>query len=159
VLHPKYRTIGLGAQLVKETLPKAGTKYVEAIAVMARYNLFFEKAEMKRIAEQKPDPSCQKAIEQLRKLGFNLILLASKKQNLRRLKELSREEMSQCKDILANVRLPRLWRAAVPEKPYTDNVTYRSAIEKAGIEKMARMLRVLSILMQTKVYLLWERAT
>jgi len=38
VLHPKYRTIGLGAQLVRETLPKAGTRYVEAIAVMARYN-------------------------------------------------------------------------------------------------------------------------
>jgi len=38
VLHPKYRAIGLGARLVKETLSKVGTKYVEAIAVMARCN-------------------------------------------------------------------------------------------------------------------------
>jgi len=92
VLHPKYRTIGLGTQLVRETLPKAGTKYVEAIAVMARYNPFFEKAEMKKIAEQKPEPSCQKAVQELRKIGFNPILLASKKQNLKRLKELTKEE-------------------------------------------------------------------
>ena len=157
VLHPKYRTIGLGARLVRETLPKAGTKYVEAIAVMARYNPFFEKAEMKKIAEQKSDPTCQRAIEELRKLGFNPILLASKEQNLQRLKELSREEMRQCKNILANVRHPRLRRAAVPEKPYTNDATYRDALEKAGVEKTAKILRVLSILMQTKVYLLWKR--
>jgi GNAT superfamily N-acetyltransferase len=43
VVHPKYRGIGLGAKLVQETLPLAGTPCVEAIAVMARYNPFFEK--------------------------------------------------------------------------------------------------------------------
>jgi len=158
VLHPKYRTIGLGAQLVRETLLKAGTEYVEAIAVMARYNPFFEKAGMKKIAEQKPDPSCKEAVEELRELGFNPILLASKKQNLQHLKELSMEEMSRCKNILANVQHPRVRRAAVPEKPYTNDDTYRSAIKEAGVEKTARILRVLGILMQTKVYLLWERA-
>jgi len=159
VLHPKYRTIGLGARLVKETLLKVRTKYVEAIAVMARYNPFFEKAGMKKIAEQEPDSSCQRAIEELRKLGFNPILLASKKQNLRCLRKLSKEEMKRCKDILAKIRHPRLRRAAVSEKPYTNSATYRSALEKAGIEKIARMLRVLSILMQTKVYLLWKRTS
>jgi len=158
VLHPKYRTVGLGARLVRETLPKAGTKYVEAIAVMARYNPFFEKAGMKKIAEQKPEPSCRKAVEELREIDFNPILLASEKQNLQRLRELSMEEMSRCKGILANVRHPRLRRAAVPEEPYTNDDTYRSAIREAGVEKTARILRVLSILMQTKVYLLWERA-
>jgi len=157
VLHPKYRTIGLGAQLVRETLPKAGTRYVEAIAVMARYNPFFEKAGMKKIAEQKLELSCQEAVKELRKLGFNPILLASKKQNLKRLKELNQEEMSQCKSILANVRHPRLRRAVVSEKPYTDDATYQSILEKAGVEKTAKMLRVLSVLMQTKVYLLWKR--
>jgi len=29
VVYPKYRTIGLGTKLVKETLPLAGTPYVE----------------------------------------------------------------------------------------------------------------------------------
>jgi ABC-type ATPase with predicted acetyltransferase domain len=43
VVHPKYRTIGLGVKLVKENLPKAPTPCVETIAVMARYNPFFKK--------------------------------------------------------------------------------------------------------------------
>jgi len=49
VIHPKFRGIGLGAYLVKETLPKVGVKVVEALAVMARYNPFFEKAGMIRV--------------------------------------------------------------------------------------------------------------
>jgi len=51
VVHPKYRTIGLGVKLVRETLPLAGKPYVETTAVMARYNPFFERAGMTKIAE------------------------------------------------------------------------------------------------------------
>jgi ABC-type ATPase with predicted acetyltransferase domain len=54
VVHPKYRTIGLGTKLIKDTLPLAGTEYVEMSAVMAKYNPFAEKAGMKRIADQAP---------------------------------------------------------------------------------------------------------
>jgi len=156
VLHPKYRTIGLGAKLVKETLPLAGTPYIEAVAVMARYNPFFERAGMKKIVEQVPDQSCLEAVEKLRQLGFNPVLLASERHNLQRLKEMSPEEVKRCKKILAEVRSPRLRRAAVAERPYSSAEQYYSALEKTGVEKMARILRVLSILMQTKVYLLWK---
>ena len=38
VVHPKYRTVGLGTKLVKETLRLVGKPYVEMVAVMARYN-------------------------------------------------------------------------------------------------------------------------
>jgi len=44
IVHPKYIGIGLGVELVKETLEKTGYRYVEAIAVMARYNPFFKKS-------------------------------------------------------------------------------------------------------------------
>ncbi|MEM3357197.1 MAG: GNAT family N-acetyltransferase, partial [Candidatus Bathyarchaeia archaeon] len=50
VVHPKYRSIGLGVKLVRETLALAGTPFVEALAVMARYNPFFERAGMQKIA-------------------------------------------------------------------------------------------------------------
>ncbi|MEM1515211.1 MAG: GNAT family N-acetyltransferase [Candidatus Bathyarchaeia archaeon] len=43
VVHPKYRSIGLGQKLVKETLPLIGTRFVEIIAVMVKYNPFAEK--------------------------------------------------------------------------------------------------------------------
>ncbi|KPV63331.1 MAG: hypothetical protein AOA65_1339 [Candidatus Bathyarchaeota archaeon BA1] len=60
VVHPKYRTIGLGAKLVKETLPLAGTPYVEMPAVMARYNPFAERAGMRKIIEQPPPKEAQR---------------------------------------------------------------------------------------------------
>ena len=49
VIHPKFRGIGLGAFLVKETMSKVNAKVIEALAVMARYNPFFEKAGMVRL--------------------------------------------------------------------------------------------------------------
>jgi predicted GNAT family acetyltransferase len=49
VIHPKFRGIGLGEFLVKETLPKVEAKVVEVLAVMARYNPFFERAGMLRV--------------------------------------------------------------------------------------------------------------
>ncbi|MGB9672398.1 MAG: ATP-binding cassette domain-containing protein, partial [Candidatus Norongarragalinales archaeon] len=79
VVHPKYRTIGLGAKLVKETLAKAGTPYVEMPAVMAKYNPFAEKAGMRKIAEQPPPKEAVRIAETLQKLGFNIQLLASEK--------------------------------------------------------------------------------
>ena len=38
VVHPKYRTIGLGSKLIEESLHSAGTECVEMSAVMAKYN-------------------------------------------------------------------------------------------------------------------------
>ncbi|MFH1327299.1 MAG: ABC transporter ATP-binding protein [Candidatus Bathyarchaeota archaeon] len=49
VIHPKFRGIGLGYYLVKETMSKVDAKVIEALAVMARYNPFFEKAGMARV--------------------------------------------------------------------------------------------------------------
>lgn len=51
IIHPKYRSIGLGTKLVKETLPLVNKKYVEAIAVMAKYSPFFERAGMIEVKE------------------------------------------------------------------------------------------------------------
>ena len=60
VVHPKYRTVGLGAKLIRETLPLAGTLYVELIAVMAKYSPFAEKAGMRKVAEQQSVESVSK---------------------------------------------------------------------------------------------------
>jgi ABC-type ATPase with predicted acetyltransferase domain len=54
VVHPKYHSIGLGAKLIRETLPLAGTPYAEMIAVMAKYRPFAEKAGMRKVAERPP---------------------------------------------------------------------------------------------------------
>src|SRR4030042_604545 len=63
VIHPKFRGIGLGEYLVKETLPKVNAKGVEVLAVMARHNPFFEKAGMLRVDYQRNETAVDKKIK------------------------------------------------------------------------------------------------
>jgi ABC-type ATPase with predicted acetyltransferase domain len=65
VVHPKYRTIGLGSKLIKSTLGLVGTEYVEMSAVMAKYNPFGEKAGMIRVAVQDPPREALRVLDVL----------------------------------------------------------------------------------------------
>ena len=95
MVHPKYRTIGLGHKLIHETLEHAGTPYVETIAVMAKYNPFFERAGTQKIMEQQPPKHALAIREVLSKLGFNTTLLGSQKYVLSKLRNVSAEELTQ----------------------------------------------------------------
>ena len=48
VVPPQFRGLGLAHRLVSHALPRVGTAYVEAIAVMGEINPFFERAGMVR---------------------------------------------------------------------------------------------------------------
>jgi len=156
VLHPKYRSVGLGVRLVKETLPLAGKPFVEAVAVMAKYNCFFEKAGMTKIAESKPDKSIVEAVERLRDLGFNPVALASERSNLKRLRALSPKEVQKVHEILLGVSSGYYKRLKGSGKAYVNKSEYGEFMRKASHEKLAKVLRTLAILTQTKVYLLWK---
>ena len=157
VIHPKYRGIGLGAKLVRETLPKAGTPYVELTAVMAKYNPFAEKAGMKKILERKPPKQAIKIAETLRKLGFNPHLLTSKTYVLKKLKTLNPEEINQIKKACTKNIHRRFKKAQIRNKLYGGKTTeYKQKIKEANLEKIAQLIKVCGILMQTKAYLFWE---
>ena len=79
VIHPKDRTVELGAKLIRESLPLVGTPYVEMIAVMAKYNPFAEKAGMQKIAEQQSVESVSAVSKVLFELGFDLQFLGSER--------------------------------------------------------------------------------
>jgi ABC-type transport system involved in cytochrome c biogenesis ATPase subunit/N-acetylglutamate synthase-like GNAT family acetyltransferase len=64
VIHPKFRGIGLGAVLVKETLPQVNAKVIEVLAVMAKYNPFFEKAGMVKVDYQRDGTSIERKIRE-----------------------------------------------------------------------------------------------
>jgi len=149
-------TIGLGAKLVRETLPLVGMPYIEAIAVISRYNSFFEKAGMRKIMERFPSHETTEAIQQLRQVGFEPTLLSSIRYNLEKLKNVNPMEIMRCREILAKLRSPRLHKFADSHAPYGRSAQYRGAVEKASLEKLAKMLKALSFLAQTKVYLLWK---
>lgn len=100
IVHPRYRGIGLGRRIVEETLPKAGTPIVETLAVMARYNPFFEKAGMKKVQVRGVEKTWSRFLRPLEELGFNLDLAVSKRYNVKVIKSLKKEQVKQLKSII-----------------------------------------------------------
>jgi ABC-type lipoprotein export system ATPase subunit/GNAT superfamily N-acetyltransferase len=158
VVHPKYRTIGLGAKLVRETLPLVGTPYVEMPAVMAKYNPFAEKAGMQKIAEQPPPKEALAIAETLRKLGFNIHLLASEKYVLNKLKSLNEKEIQTIEETFIKNCHARFMKYFFCHMPFGRKEAYAKAVIKATLERLAHLIKVCSFLLQTKVYLFWSNS-
>jgi GNAT superfamily N-acetyltransferase len=158
VVHPKYRTMGLGVRLVKETLCRAGTRCVEALAVMAKYNPFFERAGMRKIVESKPSVDVLFAIGQLRELGFNSAMLGSVNENRKLIEHVGRgkiagilEELS-VKDGVLRKRLLAL------SSVYPSHEEFLEKLNRASVEDLAVILKRLAFLAQTKTYLFWRKS-
>jgi tRNA(Met) C34 N-acetyltransferase TmcA len=155
VVHPKYRTIGLGHKLVRETLEHAGTPYVETVAVMARYNPFFEHAGLRKIAESPPVKSAFKVADVLKTLGFNLTFLRSQKYVLKKLASLNAEELSMLKEAFTENKHPRFMKEFSFHDPYGKSECYKQALKTADLDKLTKLIGICSMLLQTKVYLFW----
>ena len=159
VIHPKYRTIGLGAKIIRETLPQAGTPYVEMVAVMAKYNPFAEKAGLRKITEQQPLPGILEISDLLAKLGFNLQLLASERNALERVKRLTAEEVEQIREAFVENKHPRFKKefAVSRHQPYGKTEDYVKCILGADSKKLAKLFKLVGMLLQVKVYLFWTK--
>jgi hypothetical protein len=157
VIHPKYRTIGLGAKIVAETLPQAGKPCVETIAVMAKYNPFFEKAGMSKIAETQPNPHILKILDHLRKLNFNPVFLTSEKANLNKLQNMTKKQLEDVRAVIKEVKGIYRKRIVGTKKAFLNKQEYDAIVDAADTPKLARMIRILGFLTQTKVYLFWKK--
>ncbi|MCW4003623.1 MAG: hypothetical protein NWE95_06910 [Candidatus Bathyarchaeota archaeon] len=159
VIHPKYRSIGLGAKLIRETLLLVGTPCVEMIAVMAKYNPFAEKAGMKKVLEQKPSEEALRVAKILAGLGFDLKLLGSQNHVLRRLESLSPEQFSALKEAFIKNDHPRFRRAFAANrcKPYGTSAAYTACIRNCDLEELSKLIRIAGMLLQKKVYLFWRK--
>jgi ABC-type lipoprotein export system ATPase subunit len=157
VVHPKYRSIGLGAKLVGETLARAGTPCVEAVAVMARYNPFFEKAGMCRIAESKPSVHVTAALEQLETLGFDVALLAGAQYGERVVAEVGCEQVSAVLEQLSRKDAGVRRRLAGLRGVYPKHEEFMAKVAEFDVASLAKALKKLSFMAQTKVYLFWSR--
>ena len=159
VVHPKYRTIGLGAKLVGETLALVGTPFVEMVAVMAKYNPFAEKAGMQKIMESKPNMNLLHAMGQLRELGFDPLMLGGISQNRRIIGHVERgkvvsilEELSEKEGVL---RKRLLSLSAV----YPTHEEFLEKMNRASSGDLAVILKRLAFLAQTKTYLFWRKSS
>ena len=142
IVHPKYRGIGLGTMLVRETLPLAGTPYVEALAVMARYNPFFEKAGMKRVEyESKTEHAISRALGELEALGIDPNLINSKKYLRKTLSKMPRRMLRRAARIIAEIAAAKF---------------RRSQIEKIKGLEIEAMVKVLSEIRAKPEYFIWR---
>jgi ABC-type ATPase with predicted acetyltransferase domain len=158
VIHPKYRTIGLGEKIIQETLPQAGTPYVELVAVMAKYSPFAEKAGMKKIVEQQSVEGVKKLTRTLNQLGFDLRLIGSQHYTETKLNSLSEEQVNELKRAFIANAHPRFKKdvASSRRRPYGQKAQFVSYVQNADNLKICRMIKILAMLSQTKVYLFWS---
>jgi len=157
IVHPKYRTIGLGARLVRDTLMLTGRRHVELTAVMAQYNPFAEKAGMRKVLVKEPSPRIVEAVETLKGLGFNPSLLGSKGHNLRVLKDLGPDGVAAVHEALLRVDGHYRRRLARVSDPYLRKTDFKEWLAAADTESLAWSLQILGVLSQTKAYLYWCR--
>ena len=157
VVHPKYRTIGLGSKLVRETLSLAGTPYVEMVAVMAKYNPFAEKAGMQKIIEQQPTKKALRIADVLSELGFNIQLLGSEKYVLNKLRTLEAEDITKIKEVFIRSNVPRFMKYFFPHQPYGNHKLFNKKVMEANLERLTHLIKVCGLLLQTKVYLFWQK--
>ena len=129
---------------------------MEALAVMAKYNPFFEKAGMKKVVEHKPSKKITEIINQLLKIGFNLEKMSSKNYNLKKLKTLSKGKLKEIRTVLSSYPHPRLVRQLSSKSMFMNKSSWQKILENASLEKLASLIRLVSLLSQTKVYLFWS---
>ncbi|MCW4050818.1 MAG: ABC transporter ATP-binding protein [Candidatus Bathyarchaeota archaeon] len=155
IVHPKYRGIGLGSRLIAETLPLQGRSHVELIAVMAQYNPFAERAGMTLKKIKEPHPTVTGAMEHLRRLGFKPALMGSLRHNKTTLDSLPRRELvhDALLVIAPGLYLRRLTRL---NKMYVTRRELQDWLPEQDNTSLARALKTLSVLAQTKAYLHWS---
>ena len=160
VIHPKYRTIGLGAKLIRETLSLAGTPFVELVAVMAKYSPFAEKAGMRRVAVQEPSKEIMRVARELEALGFDLRLLGSQRYVLGKLQRLSDDQVTFLRDCLQRCGHPRFRKefAISRHVPYGNSNEFKACVTKAGVSKLVRLVKIIGMLQQIKFYLFWRKS-
>ncbi|HSV49743.1 MAG TPA: hypothetical protein VLH35_05455, partial [Candidatus Acidoferrales bacterium] len=157
VIHPKYRTVGLGAKLIRETMPLVGTQYVELIAVMAKYSPFAEKAGMQKIAEQQTVKGILKVTEALLELGFDMQLLGSERYVMAKLEGLQPEQINKLKEAFIKNKHTRFRRefSASQHQPFGKVADYVVGLHNAELPKLVKLVKLVGMLNQTKVYLFW----
>jgi ABC-type ATPase fused to a predicted acetyltransferase domain len=156
VIHPKYRTIGLGERLIHDTLPQVGTPYVEMVAVMAKYSPFAERAGMRKIAEQQSIEGIKRQLQVLDSLGFDLQLIGSQRYVEAKLSSLNEQQVKGIKTVFLASNHPRLKKEITSSHgPFGRMTTCAKEVQIIGNRKVAKLIKILSMLSQTKAYLFW----
>jgi O6-methylguanine-DNA--protein-cysteine methyltransferase len=115
---------------------------------------------MKKVLEQKPSEEALRVADVLSGLGFDLKLLGSQKHVQDKLQSLSPEQLDELKEAFIKNDHPRFRKeiAATRHMPYGTTTAYAEGVKNAGMERMAKLVKIVGMLLQTKVYLFWSNS-
>jgi hypothetical protein len=92
----------------------------------------------------------------LEELGFNIQLLGSEKYVLNKLKSLNAEDVARIREAFIKNKAPRFMKYFYPHQPYGKQKLYVEKLLKASLKRLAHLIKVCSLLLQTKVYSFWN---
>ena len=130
---------------------------MELVAVMSKYNPFAEKAGMQKIVEQPLAKEALAIATVLSELGLNIQLLGSEKYFLDKLRTLKLEDVARIKDAFVRNKAPRFMKYFFSHEPYGKQKLFRKKLMRASLERLAHLIKVCGLLLQTKVYLFWKK--
>jgi len=112
---------------------------------------------MQKIAEQPPSKEALAIAEVLSELSFNIQLLGSEKYVLNKLQSLNSEELTRVREAFIKHKTQRIMKYFFCHLPYGQVKVYAEKVREASLEKLAQLIKVCGLLLQTKVYLFWKR--
>jgi hypothetical protein len=91
-------------------------------------------------------------------LGFDLQLLGSEMYILKKLEDLTPAQIVKLRDAFIKSKHPRFKKefAVRRHQPFGATLDYIKCIQKADLLKIVKLIRLVGVLLQTKVYLFWK---
>jgi hypothetical protein len=111
---------------------------------------------MTRIHTTTPTKQAQAIHNTLQKLDFNTTQLNSENYAQTQLKNLNPTELSTLRQTFAQNYHPRLAKEFFHNEPYGTHKLYRERLQTANLDKLAKLITVTALLLQTKIYLFWR---
>jgi hypothetical protein len=113
---------------------------------------------MKKIAEQHSVDGIAEVSRVLSELGFDLQLIGSIRYVQRKLENLSLDEIRKLKEAFIKNKHPRFKKefATSRHQPFGKTSDYVRSIQNADFGKMAKLVKLVGMLLQTKIYLFWN---
>ena len=124
---------------------------------MAKYNPFFEKAGMQPIAESQPSTHVTKALQHLNKIGFDHTLLTGTQDAEHTLTKAEQETVTTILEELSKHDASVRRRLASMHNVYPKHKEFITKIRELDTTGLAKALKRLSFIAQTKVYLFWRK--
>jgi hypothetical protein len=112
---------------------------------------------MRKITEQPPSKEALKIAETLSKLGFNIHLLESEKYVLTKLQTLNAESIAKIREAFIKHPHARFMKYFFSHIPFGRKEAYAEEAMKTNLKRLTHLIKVCSFLLQTKVYLFWQK--